>query len=108
MSIDESQVTAAVGAVTDPELRRPLAELGMVGSLQTRRKRVAVELALPVAHYPQVEELEERIRRAAGTVAEKLLSDSEASAPRTLSGSGSTSPSVPVTAKFPEEMWHVH
>ena len=42
MSIDESQVTAAVGAVTDPELRRPLAELGMVGSLQTRRKRVAV------------------------------------------------------------------
>jgi len=69
MSIDESQVTAAVGAVTDPELRRPLAELGMVGSLQTRRKRVAVELALPVAHYPQVEELEERIRRAAGTVA---------------------------------------
>lgn len=69
MSIDESQVTAAVGAVTDPELRRPLAELGMVGSLQTRRKRVAVELALPVAHYPQFEELEERIRRAAGTVA---------------------------------------
>ena len=68
MSIDESQVTAAVGAVTDPELRRPLAELGMVGSLQTRRKRVAVELALPVAHYPQVEELEERIRRAVGSV----------------------------------------
>ena len=68
MSIDESQVTAAVGAVTDPELRRPLAELGMVGSIQTRRKRVAVEVALPVAHYPQVEELEDRIRRAAGTV----------------------------------------
>jgi ATP-binding protein involved in chromosome partitioning len=68
MSIDESQVTAAVGAVTDPELRRPLAELGMVGSVQTRRKRVAVEVALPVAHYPQVEELEERIRTAAGAV----------------------------------------
>jgi ATP-binding protein involved in chromosome partitioning len=68
MSIDESQVTAAVGAVTDPELRRPLAELGMVGSVQTRRKRVTVEVALPVAHYPQVEELEERIRTAAGAV----------------------------------------
>ncbi len=68
MSIDESQVTAAVSAVTDPELRRPLGELGMVGSVQTRRKRVAVEVALPVAHYPQVEELEQRIRAAAGLV----------------------------------------
>ena len=34
MSIDESQVTAAVAAVTDPELRRPLGELGMVGSVR--------------------------------------------------------------------------
>jgi ATP-binding protein involved in chromosome partitioning len=40
----------------------------MVGSVQTRRKRAAVELALPVAHYPQVEELEERIRLAVGSV----------------------------------------
>ena len=69
MSIDESQVTAAVGAVTDPELRRPLGELGMVGSVQVRRKRVAVELALPVAHYPQVDELAERVRRAVGSLA---------------------------------------
>jgi ATP-binding protein involved in chromosome partitioning len=68
MSIDESQVTAAVAAVADPELRRPLGELGMVGSVQTRRKRAAVEVALPVAHYPQVEELEERIRLAVGSV----------------------------------------
>jgi ATP-binding protein involved in chromosome partitioning len=68
MSIDESQVTMAVAAVTDPELRRPLGELGMVGSVQTRRKRVAVEVALPVAHYPQVDELEDRIRRAVGSL----------------------------------------
>ncbi len=68
MSIDESQVTAAVAAVTDPELRRPLGELGMVGSVQTRRKRVAVEVALPVAHYPQVDELEARIRQAVGAL----------------------------------------
>src|ERR1700680_1449795 len=68
MSIDESQVTAAVAAVTDPELRRPLGELGMVGSVQTRRKRVAVEIALPVAHYPQVDELTDRVRRAVGAL----------------------------------------
>ncbi len=68
MSIDESQVTAALTAVIDPELRRPLGELGMVGSVQTRRKKVAVEVALPVAHYPQVEELRERVRRAVGAL----------------------------------------
>ena len=44
MSIDESQVTAALAAVVDPELRRPLGELGMVGPVQVKRKRVAVEV----------------------------------------------------------------
>jgi ATP-binding protein involved in chromosome partitioning len=69
MSIDESQVTAAVAAVTDPELRRPLGELGMVGAVRVKRKKVAVTIALPVAHYPQVDELEDRIRAAVGAVA---------------------------------------
>jgi ATP-binding protein involved in chromosome partitioning len=68
MSIDESQVTAAVAAVTDPELRRPLGELGMVGAVRAKRKRVAVEVALPVAHYPQVDELIGRIQQAVGAV----------------------------------------
>ena len=44
MSIDESQVAAAVAHVADPELRRPLGELGMVGRVQTKRKKVTVEL----------------------------------------------------------------
>jgi ATP-binding protein involved in chromosome partitioning len=69
MSIDESQVTAAVAAVTDPELRRPLGELGMVGSVEVRRKRVTVGIALPVAHYPQVDELERRVRAALSPLA---------------------------------------
>ena len=66
MSIDESQVSAALAGVVDPELRRPLGELGMVGSVQVKRRRVAVELALPVAHYPQVDELIRRVRDALG------------------------------------------
>jgi ATP-binding protein involved in chromosome partitioning len=69
MPIDESQVTAAVAAVVDPELRRPLGELGMVGPVLVKRKRVAVGLLLPVAHYPQVDELEARVRAAVGTLA---------------------------------------
>lgn len=68
MSIDESQVAAAVAHVDDPELRRPLGELGMVGAVRTRRKRATVELALPVATYPQVDELTGRVRAAVARV----------------------------------------
>ncbi len=64
MSTDESQVREAVATVVDPELRQPLGVLGMVGAIDAGRRRTTVELALPVAHYPQVEELEERVRRA--------------------------------------------
>jgi len=64
MSLDESQVAATVAHVVDPELRRPLGELGMVGRVQTKRKRAIVELALPVADYPQVDELRSRVRAA--------------------------------------------
>jgi ATP-binding protein involved in chromosome partitioning len=64
MSLDESQVAAAVAHVVDPELRRPLGELGMVGRIQTKRKKAVVELALPVADYPQVDELRSRVRAA--------------------------------------------
>ncbi len=69
MSIDQPQVNAAVAAVSDPELRRPIGELGMVGGVQVKRRKVTVELALPVAHYPQVDELIARIRRAVGPLA---------------------------------------
>ena len=64
MSIDESQVTTAVEAVTDPELRRPLGELGMVGPVRVKRKRVTLDIPLPVAQYPQVDELRSRVRAA--------------------------------------------
>jgi ATP-binding protein involved in chromosome partitioning len=79
MSIDESQVAAAVDAVVDPELRRSLGELGMVGAVRVKRKRVTVELALPVAHYPQVDELVDRVRRAVSPLpgVDELAIDSE-------------------------------
>jgi len=68
MSIDESQVASAVAHVDDPELRRPLGELGMVASVHTRRRKATVELALPVATYPQVDELVGRVRAAVARV----------------------------------------
>jgi len=68
MSIDESQVAAAVAHVDDPELRRPLGELGMVGAVRAKRRKATVELTLPVAHYPQVDELVARVRAAVARV----------------------------------------
>ncbi len=64
MSIDDAQVRTAAEAVTDPELARPLGELGMVRSVATRRRRAVVELAVPVAEYPQVDELTRRVQAA--------------------------------------------
>ena len=66
MSIDESQVTVAAEAVIDPELRRPLGELGMVGPVRVKRKRVTLDIPLPVAQYPQVDELVRRVTDAVG------------------------------------------
>ena len=68
MSIDESQVASAVAHVDDPELRRPLGELGMVGRVLTKRKKATVDIALPVAQYPQVDELVARVRAAVARV----------------------------------------
>jgi ATP-binding protein involved in chromosome partitioning len=66
VAIDETQVRAALDGVVDPVLRRPLGELRMVGRVQVKRHRVGVELTLPIAEYPQAEELTARVQRAVG------------------------------------------
>jgi ATP-binding protein involved in chromosome partitioning len=38
----------------------------MAGPVSVKRKRVALDIALPVAHYPQVDELVGRVRQAVG------------------------------------------
>jgi ATP-binding protein involved in chromosome partitioning len=66
MAIDESQVATALDAVVDPELRLPLAVSGMIGALRVKRRRVTVQLDLPVADYPDVDDLIRRVRDAVG------------------------------------------
>lgn len=68
MSVEESEVRAAVASVADPTIRLTLGELGMVGPVRTGRRRVSVELALPVARYPSLDELAGRVRTAVGAV----------------------------------------
>ncbi len=65
MAPDQSQLETALSAVTDPELGLGLGDLGLLRSVRTRRRRVHVEVALPVAAWPGLEELAERVHRAA-------------------------------------------
>jgi ATP-binding protein involved in chromosome partitioning len=69
MAADQSQLETAIGAVRDPEVGLTLGELGLVRSIRPRRRRVQIEVALPVAAWPGTEELAEGIHRAAGSVA---------------------------------------
>ena len=69
MAADQSQLEAAVSAVRDPEIGLTLGDLGLVRSVRSRRRRVQIEVALPVAAWPGTEELAEEIHRAAGSVA---------------------------------------
>jgi ATP-binding protein involved in chromosome partitioning len=68
MAADQSQLEAALGAVRDPEIGLTLGELGLVRSVRTRRRRVQLEVALPVAAWPGTEELAEEIHRAVSSV----------------------------------------
>jgi ATP-binding protein involved in chromosome partitioning len=64
-AVDQSELEAALGAVVDPELDLTLAELGLVRSVRTRRRRALLEVALPVAAWPSAEALADEIHRAA-------------------------------------------
>ncbi len=68
MAPDQSQLEAALSAVVDPELGLTLGDLGLLRSVRPRRRRVLIEVALPVAAWPGTDELAEEIHRAALTV----------------------------------------
>lgn len=50
--MDLDAVRAAVGAVEDPEIHRPIAELGMLGEVQVRGSQVRVEVRLTTPSCP--------------------------------------------------------
>ena len=68
MAADQSPLEAALHAVRDPELGLTLGELGLVRSVRPRRRRVQIEVALPVAAWPSTEELADEIHGAALSV----------------------------------------
>ncbi|KHK98416.1 sodium:proton antiporter [Microbacterium mangrovi] len=62
-------VRAAVGAVSDPELRRPLAELGMIRAVTAEGTTAHVEVALTIVGCPAADRIERDVRDAAASVA---------------------------------------
>ena len=68
MAADQSPLEAALHAVRDPELGLTLGDLGLVRSVRQRRRRVQIEVALPVAAWPGTDELADEIHRAARSV----------------------------------------
>lgn len=69
MAIDDRELTAAVGAVVEPEIGLPIGTLGLVRAVRSRRHRAQVELAFPVAAWPGAEGVLDAVRGAAQGVA---------------------------------------
>ncbi|GAA0497927.1 Mrp/NBP35 family ATP-binding protein [Microbacterium aurantiacum] len=70
-------VTAAVGAVMDPELRRPLAELDMLRTISVDGGIARVEIALTIVGCPASDRIRADVEHAASSVAG--VSDTEVS-----------------------------
>jgi ATP-binding protein involved in chromosome partitioning len=62
MAPDRSGLDQVAAQVIDPELDLPLGELGMVRAVSTRRRQATVELAVPLADWPGLDELVARVR----------------------------------------------
>lgn len=70
MRADPDAVRAAVGAVLDPEIGKPLGQLGMVGEIAIGfGGRARVQLRLTTESCPLAEEIRRRVGAAAGAVA---------------------------------------
>lgn len=61
-------VRRAVGAVTDPELRRPLADLDMIRAVRLDGGSAHVAIALTIVGCPAADRIEREVRAAAASV----------------------------------------
>jgi ATP-binding protein involved in chromosome partitioning len=68
MAVDQLQLEAALNAIVEPELGLPLGEIGLLREVKSRRRRVRIEVALPVAAWPGSDELADEIHRVARAV----------------------------------------
>jgi len=64
----QDDVRRAVGAVTDPELRQPIADLDMVRGVRVEGTAAHVAIALTIVGCPAADRIEREVREAAASV----------------------------------------
>ena len=69
MTATSAAVRAAVGAVVDPELRRPIEELGMVRDVQVAGETAQVGILLTIVGCPAADRIAREVTDAAASVA---------------------------------------
>ncbi|WP_442576155.1 P-loop NTPase [Microbacterium sp. F51-2R] len=69
MTATAAAVRAAVGAVVDPELRRPIEELGMVRDVQVAGETAQVGILLTIVGCPAADRIAREVTDAAASVA---------------------------------------
>lgn len=68
MSSQEELIRSALARVNDPELRKPITELGMVDSLQIDGAHVSIKILLTIAGCPMRERLQSDVTSAVRSV----------------------------------------
>ena len=68
MSNHTELVRQAAGSVIDPELRRSLADLGMIGAVSVDGSSASVEVRLTITGCPAAQKIESDVRAAAASV----------------------------------------
>jgi ATP-binding protein involved in chromosome partitioning len=63
MSEINSRVIKTLSQVIDPELRRPITELGMVGEIAEKSSGISVAIKLTVSHCPAAEQIETNVSK---------------------------------------------
>ncbi|MCH9720177.1 MAG: Mrp/NBP35 family ATP-binding protein [Actinomycetia bacterium] len=67
-AVDREAIMSALATVDDPEIRRPITDLGMVGSVDIDGGRVEVTVLLTVSGCPLKTEIIQRVTAAVSTV----------------------------------------
>ncbi|MEY8565011.1 Mrp/NBP35 family ATP-binding protein [Corynebacterium sp.] len=102
-TVTESAVRSALATVEDPELNKPITELGMVKSIDVDGDHVAVEIYLTIAGCPMKSTLTTRTREAAegvegvarATVTTDVMSDEQRRELRTRLRGSAAEPVIP-------------
>lgn len=62
------RLNAALATVIDPEIRRPIADLGMIGSVEFEDGRARIGIKLTIVGCPAADRIERDVREAAASV----------------------------------------